>query len=97
VAAGDTDEAARQFIVDRYGEFVLLRPVIGWHTVLLWAAAPALLLVGGIAVGIAVLRRRKTLGTESAATPLSADESNALARLERSDPDRQGAASITES
>ena len=36
-----------QFLVDRYGEFVLLKPVIAPHTMLLWIAAPLLLLIGG--------------------------------------------------
>jgi cytochrome c-type biogenesis protein CcmH len=38
--AGDSDEQVKQFIVDRYGEFVLLQPVFGIHTLLLWLAAP---------------------------------------------------------
>jgi cytochrome c-type biogenesis protein CcmH len=35
---GATDEAVRDFVVQRYGEFVLLRPVFGPHTLLLWMA-----------------------------------------------------------
>ena len=38
--AGDTDDQARQYIVDRYGEFVLLQPVFALHTLILWLAAP---------------------------------------------------------
>ncbi len=36
--AGDSDQAVLEFIVERYGEFVLLRPPFGWHTLLLWLA-----------------------------------------------------------
>ena len=41
LTAGDTDDQVRQFLVDRYGEFVLLRPRVEGHTLLLWFAAPA--------------------------------------------------------
>lgn len=47
VKAGDTDDQVRQFIVGRYGEFVLLQPVFAPHTLVLWLAAPVLVLVGG--------------------------------------------------
>src|SRR6201995_3950164 len=40
LTAGDTDDQVRQYLVDRYGEFVLLKPVIAPHTLLLWGAAP---------------------------------------------------------
>ena len=46
LVAGDSDEAVRQFVVDRYGEYVLLAPRLAGHTLLLWAAGPLLLLVG---------------------------------------------------
>ena len=46
LVAGDSDEAVRQFVVDRYGEYVLLAPRLAAHTVLLWAAGPLFLLVG---------------------------------------------------
>ena len=46
LVAGDSDEAVRQYLVDRYGEFVLLNPRVNGHTMLLWIAAPALLLIG---------------------------------------------------
>lgn len=46
LVAGDSDEAVRQFLVDRYGEYVLLNPRLSTGTLLLWIAAPALLLIG---------------------------------------------------
>ena len=47
--AGDNDKAILDYVVVRYGEFVLLRPAFGMHTLLLWLA-PLLLLGGGLAV-----------------------------------------------
>ena len=50
LAAGDSDDAVLRFVVARYGEFVLLRPPFGFNTVLLWGAAPALVVVAGLAL-----------------------------------------------
>ena len=77
LVAGDSDDQVRQFLVDRYGEFVLLRPVLAPHTLALWLAAPALLVVGGVVVFLAVRRRRPPL--EARLTP---DERRALEALE---------------
>ena len=79
LAAGDTDDEAVQYLVDRYGEYVLLRPVWAPHTVLLWIAGPAALLVGGVVVFLAA--RRKRGGGDPA--PLTPEEERALAELER--------------
>lgn len=54
---GDTDEQAVDFIVDRYGEFVLLNPRLGGANWLLWGAGPLMLLLAG-GVGLAYLRGR---------------------------------------
>jgi cytochrome c-type biogenesis protein CcmH len=54
---GDSDKQALDFIVARYGEFVLLRPPLGWHTALLWLT-PGLLMVAGVITLFAVGRRR---------------------------------------
>lgn len=45
--AGDTDEAIRAAVVDRYGEFALFRPRFAPHTLALWAMPLFILLVGG--------------------------------------------------
>ncbi|KKC33722.1 cytochrome c-type biogenesis protein [Devosia psychrophila] len=72
---GDSDEAVRQFLVDRYGEYVLLNPRLNNHTVLLWIAAPGLLLVGlGTLFVLWRERRAVTAG-------LSAEEQAALDEL----------------
>lgn len=57
LVAGDSDEEAVDFIVDRYGEYVLLKPRAGGTNLLLWAAGPLMLLVGG-GISAAYLRRR---------------------------------------
>jgi len=76
LVAGDTDDEVRQFLVDRYGEFVLLRPVIAPHTLVLWFAAPAILILGGTALFLAARRRRNPdFGT------LSPEERKALEDL----------------
>ena len=58
LVAGDSDSQVVQYLVDRYGEFVLLKPVLAPHTLVLWLAAPTLLIVGGTVLFIAARRRR---------------------------------------
>jgi cytochrome c-type biogenesis protein CcmH len=81
LSAGDSDAAVMQFVVDRYGEFVLLNPVIAPHTIVLWVAAPAILLVGGLVVFFRARRRR----SPEIDKPLTEEEAAALAAL-RSEP-----------
>ena len=76
--AGDSDDQVRQYLVDRYGEFVLLRPVLAWHTLALWIAAPTILVVGGLVLFVAARRRRKV--SENPA--LTAEEQQALDELD---------------
>ena len=78
--AGDTDDKVRQFLVDRYGEFVLLRPVIALHTLILWGAAPVILVVGGIALVVAARRRRRAVAMTGDAK-LTQEEQKALDEL----------------
>jgi cytochrome c-type biogenesis protein CcmH len=66
---GDSDRQVLDYIVARYGEFVLLRPPLGWHTLLLWLA-PVLLLGAGVVALVAASRRRsRAVITEPALTP----------------------------
>lgn len=77
LVAGDSNEQVLSFLVDRYGEFVLLKPSFSGHTLLLWLAAPAVLIAGGlIAWGVVGRNRRRP-----EAAPLSAEEEAELARL----------------
>ena len=57
LTAGDTDQQIEDFVVARYGEFVLLKPRFTAHTLLLWFATPAVLLVALLIVVLAYRRR----------------------------------------
>lgn len=63
--AGDSDRQVIDFLVARYGEFVLLKPRFSAHTALLWLGPAAILLVG--AFGLFLVARRYR--ADSAATP----------------------------
>jgi len=62
--AGESDQQVISFLVARYGEFVLLRPRLSWHTALLWFGPAAALLMG--ACGLFVLARRGRADSERA-------------------------------
>ena len=78
LVAGDTDEQVVQYLVDRYGEYVLLKPVFAPHTLVLWTAAPLVLMIGGIAIVIAARRKRAMAVPAEGLTP---DEQRALDEL----------------
>ena len=78
LTAGDSDKQVLDYIVVRYGEFVLLKPRVTLHTLLLWGLPPAALLAGAIALFV-VGRRRAAAGVEPAI--LSSDEQRKLATL----------------
>ena len=56
LVAGDSDAQAVAYIVERYGEYVLLRPTVGGANLVLWLAGPVMLLLGG-ALAVTALRR----------------------------------------
>ncbi len=60
---GKTDEQVVKYMTDRYGDFVLYRPPVKGATLLLWFG-PGVLLLGGLATLVLVLRRRARLGDE---------------------------------
>lgn len=55
--AGRTDDEIKQFLIDRYGDFVLYRPPVKSNTLVLWLM-PAVLLFGGALVVVIVVRKR---------------------------------------
>jgi cytochrome c-type biogenesis protein CcmH len=59
IAAGETDDQIKAFLVARYGDFILLNPPLRSDTFLLWFGPVLLLLLGGVAVGVVVLRSRR--------------------------------------
>ena len=76
---GDSNEQVVDFIVDRYGEYVLLNPRFTLANALIWFSGPALLLGGGwLAWGF--IRRRET-AAKPAPAPLTAEETRRLERL----------------
>jgi cytochrome c-type biogenesis protein CcmH len=78
LVAGDTDEQVLEFLVARYGEFVLLRPRLQTSTLLLWGFPIVVLLAGGVAIILSIRRRRAT-SFETA--PLSETENQQLQKL----------------
>jgi cytochrome c-type biogenesis protein CcmH len=58
LTAGDSDPQVLDFLVARYGEFVLLKPRLSWHNAVLWFGPP-LLLIGGALVLLSLVRRRR--------------------------------------
>jgi cytochrome c-type biogenesis protein CcmH len=64
--AGDSDDQVLDFLVARYGEFVLLKPRFAWHTAILWGA-PVVLLTGGALILLVFARRRSATVAPDAA------------------------------
>lgn len=81
LVAGDTDEEALAFIVDRYGEYVLLTPTTSGANLLLWVAGPAMLLAGGLLA--ARYLRRRDRGSEETAPALTESEQARLDEILR--------------
>lgn len=80
LVAGDTNEQVMRYVVDRYGEFILLRPPFRPGTLLLWLT-PLVVLLAGAGWMIAAWRRRSRMRVETGAAPLSEEERKALEKL----------------
>jgi len=78
VLAGDSDAQVKQFIVARYGNYVLLKPPFDAETYLLWFGPLVLLLC---AAGVVTIYYRRLAAMRVEATPLSAEERQRLAVL----------------
>ena len=81
IVAGDTDEQVQDFVVDRYGEFVLFRPPFTARNATLWLAGPVLLLAGGT-IAFAFIRRR-AVSPAAARPPLTPEEESRLSEITR--------------
>ena len=82
IAAGDSDRAIRDFLVARYGEFVLLKPPLSGQTILLWGLPGLALLLGGFGA-LRLFRRSRRDGIDTASqspvtTTLSESEQREL-------------------
>ncbi|MBR0966763.1 cytochrome c-type biogenesis protein CcmH [Bradyrhizobium diazoefficiens] len=85
IAAGDSNSQVLDFLVARYGEFVLLKPRFERQTLLLWLLAPLLLICGGLALWLQI-RRRSRNGADVPVPPLTPEEETRLARLMSEEP-----------
>src|SRR6266851_7801338 len=83
IEAGDSDAQVIDFLVARYGEFVLLKPRFNPHTLLLWLLPPLALAGGGLALWVNGRRRAKSTTAEDR---LSAEEEARLEQVIATDP-----------
>jgi cytochrome c-type biogenesis protein CcmH len=87
IAAGDSDAQVVDFLVARYGEFVLLKPRLKSHTLLLWLLPPLALVGGGLALWAHHRRRSRSGAAEDQALfRLTPDEEARLERLIGAEP-----------
>ena len=87
IAAGDSDSKVIDFLVARYGEFVLLKPRFNPHTLLLWLVPPLALLGGGFALWHYSRRREQSsAASEDSTAKLTAEEQARLEQLMAAEP-----------
>ncbi len=78
ITAGDSDDKVRQYLVDRYGDYVLLKPPFNAKTLLLWLGPLGLAGIAGF-IGFGYYRRQRA--ETPAPAPLSDDEKKKVERL----------------
>ena len=82
IAAGDSNSQVIDFLVARYGEFVLLKPRFNPHTLVLWLLPPLALIGGGLALWFYSRRRPNTgVAADPALLHLTVEEEARLERL----------------
>jgi len=93
IAAGDSDAQVIDFLVARYGEFVLLKPRLKPHTLLLWLLPPLALAGGGFALWMHSRRRSRSAAAEDQSlVKLTSEEEARLQRLMAVEPPAEGPA-----
>jgi cytochrome c-type biogenesis protein CcmH len=85
IAAGDSNSQVIDFLVARYGEFVLLKPRFNPHTLVLWLLPPLALAGGGLALWLHS-RRRSRVPADDALFKLTVEEEARLERLIEAEP-----------
>lgn len=80
LVAGDTDDEAIAFIVDRYGEYVLLKPTTSGSNLMLWLAGPIMLLIAAV-MGWSFLRKRSQVQVTGEKDTLSDAEKERLRQI----------------
>ncbi|MFK4824075.1 cytochrome c-type biogenesis protein CcmH [Paenochrobactrum sp. BZR 588] len=78
LTAGDSDQDVLEYVVDRYGEFVLLKPRFNSRTILLWGFPVVLLLIGGGSL-LLLSKRKKAVSVNN--EPLSEAEKTRLRQI----------------
>lgn len=82
LVAGDSNDQALEFIVARYGDYVLLKPPVQANTLVLWAGPVVIFLIAG---GILLVRVRRKTPLSSAPPALTADEEARVLRALEAD------------
>ncbi|UWR04595.1 cytochrome c-type biogenesis protein CcmH [Ruegeria conchae] len=80
LVAGDTDQEAVEFIVDRYGEYVLLKPTTTGANLMLWLAGPIMLLIAA-GMGWSFLRKRSRHQQAALSDALTDEEQERLRQI----------------
>lgn len=86
IAAGDSDTQVLDFLVARYGEFVLLKPRLERQTLLLWLLPPLALTGGALALWMNNRRRKSSTTEDPSAVKLTDEEEARLRRLMSTEP-----------
>jgi cytochrome c-type biogenesis protein CcmH len=81
IATGESDKQVLDFLVARYGEFVLLKPRLNLRTLLLWLLTPVVLISGGLALWWHNRRRGRAAGDDQAVMKLTAEEEARIEKL----------------
>jgi cytochrome c-type biogenesis protein CcmH len=88
IAAGDSDKQVLNFLVARYGEFVLLKPPLEEHTLILWFLTPVVLIGGG--AGLWLYNRKRWASRSEDIAALTPEEEERLEKLVAGIPDSAG-------
>ncbi len=88
ILLGDSDDAVREYLVVRYGDWVLLNPPLKLRTYLLWFGPIIIFVIGLLALGLFIRRKSREAVSETIA-PLSAEEQAEIDSLLTPDGDQQ--------